>query len=668
MFIGALAAIAGAFSVHAAEFFVSPTGSDAAAGTFDAPFATALRARNAIRDLKKAGPLPKGGVTVWFRGGVHRVDATLVLGAEDSGAPDAPISYRAWKDETPVLSGGWTVPADAWRPADDPRIPADARGKVWMADVKGRGFDALAPDGPCGFQVPAHLHDILQLYRNGELLTLARHPNTGFLKTTAVVDVTNRIVKADIPDWPRWAPAQAPDLQTLGYWRYLWADLTLRTTVDAATGTMRLHTDSIWALPQKDMPFYLQNALGALDAPGEWYLDRAAGRLYVRPVADRPPSRDAYELTRFAHDFIRMKDVAHVRFDGLVLRLGRRHGFFAERVTGVRFEACVVRDFGGSAFFLHGGRDCRIAGNVFHTFGHKAMEVSGGDRRAFAASGVVVEANDVSDTGHAQRTYMHGLSLNGYGLRIVRNRFHNLPSSALGVGGNEHLIASNIVEDVVLESDDQGGVDMWGDPTYRGNRFIHNIWRNIGRPGEYVRCGQAGIRFDDAISGNFVFGNLFDNCSGNLFGGVQIHAGRDNVIRHNVFTRCRYAVSFSEWPMERWRKYMASPVVQGYKKGADVDSVAFKARYPEFATTVDTPMNDTVEGNIMVGGEAICTRQAAHAKVSGNVRVETLPADLASVVPGFPPLPPESALGPGGDPRLRRAQRSDVETTRMLAP
>ena len=70
----------------------------------------------------------------------------------------------------------------------------------------------------------------------------------------------------------------------------------------------------------------------------------------------------------------------------------------------------------------------------------------------------------------------------------------------------------------------------------------------------------------------------------------------------------------------------------------------------------------------MVGGESICTRQAAHAKVSGNVRVETLPADLASVVPGFPPLPPESALGPGDDPRLRRAQRSDVETTRTLAP
>ncbi|MBR3426297.1 MAG: hypothetical protein IKG79_09720, partial [Neisseriaceae bacterium] len=81
-------------------------------------------------------------------------------------------------------------------------------------------------------------------------------------------------------------------------------------------------------------------------------------------------------------------------------------------------------------------------------------------------------------------------------------------------------------------------------------------------------------------------------------------------------------------------------------KAVDAYGPAFLAKYPEFATTVDTPMNDTVEYNIFVGGESLFNRKAAAAKVRGNVCLEKMPDDLASV-PGFDPLPPESAIGPG---------------------
>ena len=90
----------------------------------------------------------------------------------------------------------------------------------------------------------------------------------------------------------------------------------------------------------------------------------------------------------------------------------------------------------------------------------------------------------------------------------------------------------------------------------------------------------------------------------------------------------------------------------------DANGPAFLAKYPEFATTVDTPMNDTVEYNIFVGGESLLARKAAAAKVRGNVCLEKMPDDLTSV-PGFDPLPPESAIGPGADPYLARARASD---------
>ena len=654
----AAAAASCAAGAAPAEFFVSPTGDDSAVGTFEAPFASPARASAAVRDLKKTGPLPKGGVVVWLRGGTYPLRAAWTLGKEDSGAPDAPVAYRAWKDERPVLSGGWTIPASAWRKADDPRIPSAARGKVWAADVKALGFDGLDPDAPCGFGIPNPQFRILSLYRNGKPLTLARHPDKGFLPITSVSDATNRVFTADLGDWSRWAPSVATDLQALGYWKYLWADQTVPVTVDPAARTIKMRLVYPYNFPKKDAPLYLQNALTALDAPGEWFLDRATGVLYLRPPADAEPGADCYELARAAHTLLTVKDAMHLRFEGLILRTGRHHGVVMNNVTDIAFEGCVVRDFGGTGFIAYGANGCSVRGNVFHTFGHKAVELGGGDRRAFRASGTTVEANDVSDTGHAMRTYSTGMSISGYGMTVVRNHLHDLPSSAFSFGGNEHFVASNLVENVVLESDDQGGVDMWGDPTFRGNRFVHNIWRDIGGGGEYMKCGQAGIRFDDAISGNYVYGNRFDNCSRGHFGGVQIHAGRDNVIRNNLFTRCRYGVSFTEWPMKYWRAYFERPATRKWIEDADARGAKFLAKYPEFATTVDTPMNDTVEFNIFVGGESLFRNKAAAAKVRGNVCVEKVPDDLSSV-PGFDPLPPESAIGPGGNPLLKRAQAAD---------
>ena len=56
-------------AVAATDIHVSPKGDDSADGSFERPFATVARARDAVRTLKKSGAFPKGGVNVWLRGG-----------------------------------------------------------------------------------------------------------------------------------------------------------------------------------------------------------------------------------------------------------------------------------------------------------------------------------------------------------------------------------------------------------------------------------------------------------------------------------------------------------------------------------------------------------------------------------------------------------------------
>ncbi|MBO7683379.1 MAG: right-handed parallel beta-helix repeat-containing protein [Kiritimatiellae bacterium] len=667
-----LLALAQSFSLSAvaaiaADIYVSPDGDDSADGSPERPFATVARARDAVRSARKSGALPKGGVNVWLRGGEYSVRETLAFGAEDSGTADAPVAYRAWKGETPVFTGAWTVPPSAWRNADDPRIPAEAKGKVWVADVKSLGYDALEPDALCGFHTARPKFRIRSLTCDGKRLTLARHPNTGFLRTGTVVDRAG-VFKADLGDMTRWSPANAPCLEALGYWRWLWADQTLPAAVDPAARTISLvkgmaksgdgagtsfhlsQTSSSENSRYSDFtigeghPFYLQNALAALDAPGEWHLDRTTGILYVYPEEGGPRGR--YELSLAARSLVAVQKASHLRFAGIEFRGGRHHGVEMRGVSHVKVERCEFRDFGGHGLVLDSVRDSLVRGCSFRTFGHSAMTLDGGDRKALAPSGVTIDSCDFSDTGLAMRTYTPGIWVTGCGHRIVRNHFHDLPSSALRVGGNEHLVASNLVERVVLESDDQGAVDMWGDPTYRGNRFIHNIFRDVGRGGAFVRCGQGGIRFDDAISGNLVYGNRFDNCSKANFGGVQIHGGRDNVVRNNVFTRCRYGITVSPWSQDHWRKFLSGERGKTSRAEANVEGAAFKAKYPEFASALDAPMRNTFECNVYEGDEKSFTRRApAPTVMRGNVCVEKLPDDLSSV-PGFEPLPPESAIGP----------------------
>lgn len=70
-----------------------PIGSDAAAGSFDAPWASLGHA------VKQVGP----GDTVYLRGGYYVLDRPVVI--EKTGAPDKWLTISAYPGETPVLDG-----------------------------------------------------------------------------------------------------------------------------------------------------------------------------------------------------------------------------------------------------------------------------------------------------------------------------------------------------------------------------------------------------------------------------------------------------------------------------------------------------------------------------------------------------------------------------------
>jgi len=625
------------------EIFVAPDGKDTNAGTPEAPLATLEAARDLLRARRQGGRLPPGGVAVVLRGGRYLRKATFRLEAQDSGTADAPMVYRAAEGECPILSGGTVL--CGFEPVSDAailaRLPAQSRGKVLRLDLGARGITDLGELRPRGFG--RGVSPVMELFFDGKPMPPARWPNEGFVRVAKVIEPggmpgTRAVFEYEGDRPGRWTAAG--DVWLFGYWHYLWADGTLPVAAIDAAGR-RITT----ALPYTygkgivaGAPFYAFNLLEEIDVPGEWYVDRQAKVLYFFPPAD--PREARVELSMLSAPLVELDGVEHVRLQGLVLELGRADGVVIRGGQRCLLAGCEIRCLGGDAVRIEGGWHHGLFGCDLHTLGRGGARIQGGQRKTLTPSGHFMENCHVYDFSRVDRTYTPALWTDGVGTRVAHNRFHGSPCHAARLEGNDHLVEFNEVFDVVRESDDQGGMEMFGNPTYRGVVFRYNWFHDIGSRYDWP-CGQAGIRLDDAISGIVVYGNVFQRCSNKLFGAVQIHGGKDNVVENNVFLDCQYAVSFSGWGKARWQQFLASPhVIRQTTQEVDIFNPPFSTRYPELARLAENPDVNHLRRNLVIRCGAFLTRDRGIQDLADNVVLKADP-EVGQLREGRPYLPAE---------------------------
>lgn len=104
------------------EIFVSPEGNDKNPGTFDKPLATAERAIEVVRELKRGHDSFQGSIIVNFRKGVYQISKTLEFGSKDHGFKDSPVIYQNYKDEEVFFSGGIKIRTEDFKPLTDKKV------------------------------------------------------------------------------------------------------------------------------------------------------------------------------------------------------------------------------------------------------------------------------------------------------------------------------------------------------------------------------------------------------------------------------------------------------------------------------------------------------------------------------------------------------------------
>jgi hypothetical protein len=562
----------------ASEFYVAPDGRDTNAGTQNAPFATLARARDTVRTLKRAGPLPDGGITVWIKGGVYRFDTTLELKQEDSGTAGAPIAYRACVGENVVFDGSGPIDVTSLQPVEEvttrTRLCPAARGHALQAVIADESVvGALAASGT-------------RLSIDGRMMQLARFPNVGYCHINEILDkgavYAHGRTMGDAPKYSMSAPVggvftivetpsgdweaefkRVQKAEITGYLSYDWYRENHRIAA-IRNGTLQLLEYSRYGLlggekiPRR---LVVQSLLCELDQPGEWYFDQAERTLFLWPFE---PIRANTNLGYWSGpSFAILSGTSHITIrditvqctalgEGLVVVNGGKHNLVA---------GCTLRNSTRTGVVLNGGtNNGLVACDLYDLGGH--LILAGGDLKTLTPAGNYVRNNHFTQV--ESRDLYGSVRIRGVGNLFQNNLVHNFVGQPITLGGNDHRVERNETFNVGVEEGDGGaiysGAQMWS----YGNLYRHNFLHHLMCvPQAHPR---GGIYPDDLDGGDTIVENLFYKAAHRA---VLLNGGAAHVVKHNVFIDGHIGVYSTEaWAqglIEAQPKYDSGELKRGDK-------------------------------------------------------------------------------------------------------
>ena len=165
--------------------YVSPNAKNGN-GSKASPFGSIEEARDAIRDMKKNGALPAGGIDVILKDGEYSVTSSVTFTAEDSGTVASPIRYVAENPLGAKLNGkvklNYSDFTDLTAGDKSRIVGSSASSKIaYIKRLDLKKYGATSDILGCIGGASMGGNNLPKLYLDGVELTVARYPNDSYL-------------------------------------------------------------------------------------------------------------------------------------------------------------------------------------------------------------------------------------------------------------------------------------------------------------------------------------------------------------------------------------------------------------------------------------------------------------------------------------------------------
>lgn len=564
-------------------------------------------ARNEIRQLKKEGKLPKGGVAINIAEGNYYLQEPLALTAEDSGTDVAPIIYRGVRGMKGIskarLTGSLQLTSKDFRKMKDAnirsRLSASVQDKIVELDLKAHNtkhsnaFANVFNDGG----------GIFELFINGKRMPLSRWPDKGYTTMKEVVvngdkQTPGKFIYRDSRA-NNWNLSQGVWLK--GFWRVGWEEPaikvasidTVKQQITFATG-LQLGIGSKYKRPQGsgEEKWYAINLLEEITSPGEWCIDFNTQKLYFYP----PVNLDKADIfiSQQERPLITGENVEHIAFVNLTFENSMGDGICIKNGKRNLIAGCAFKNLAGRGIVLD-GQYCGIQSNDMSELGAGCIIISGGNRETLTPSCNYIINNHLHHYGVLKSQYSAAIDLYhdskeapAVGIYIAHNAIHHGPRDGVLMAGNLNVFEFNQIYRCGYNTADTGAFYSNLDWTIRGLiiRFNH-IFDTVG-----------GYNPDDGASGGYVYGNVFE---GERIG-VWIASGPDHTIKKNIFIKENGPVYGGD---DRGvsRGYATNKRLLSKVESIHPNSAPWSAYFPEMPTLLEKhpelPQRNFFEDNIV---------------------------------------------------------------------